>query len=45
MIYNTKRFEFRPGDKIYAAQLLYKKLDKTYVSEVEALRDQLLLRF
>jgi hypothetical protein len=43
-IYNTKRFEFRPGDKIYAAQLLYKKekLDKTYVSEVEALRDQLL---
>ena len=43
-IYNSKRFDFEPGDRIYAAQLWYKKerLKKTYVSEVEALRDQLL---
>jgi hypothetical protein len=42
-IYSQKRFDFEPGDKIYAAQLLYKKerLDKVYFSELEILRDQL----
>jgi len=42
-IYNQKRFEFSPGNKIYAAQLLYKKerLEKVYFSELEILRDQL----
>lgn len=43
LIYNTKNFDFSPGDKIYAAQFLYKKykIDEIYFDNTEYLRIQI----
>lgn len=42
-IYNTKNFTFKPGDRICAAQFLYKKdkIDEIYFDKIEYLKVQL----